>query len=469
MSIRSYIFRQLIIYVLIAASTLAFCYIAADLWYWNIVEDRLGKREYTVTNTIDEYKEAPFELFEEGSITLLLLDDNYEVVYHKGVKRKDELNDISDDISDDARYLHSKSISDGINNITVEENIFGLYYIDEYIDDESEILTGYILKNLSESFIATPKLIATVYTSSLVVITLAIVSLFVYLLINRIYKKVKQSYKLISSNIEKVPYERKPIDLDNIKLSETAQVAETYNTMIDEMNKINDEKANLAESNNRLISNLSHDLKSPLTTLKGYSEMMIGEESDIEKLKTCAEFINNSTIDLDYLVNVLFEQIKMQNADYSLNVESDDINEFLRGICANYYMIFTDKGFSMEVDIPEDKVYLNFDKENLKRVFVNILENCYSHNQEPTQVLVKAQVKDNHYLVSFKDNGVGIPEDAKDKIFEAFYQVDSSRQGNNSGLGLFIAKQIVEKHGGEISYISQKDYRTVFEIRLPLA
>jgi len=132
-------------------------------------------------------------------------------------------------------------------------------------------------------------------------------------------------------------------------------------------------------------------------------------------------------------------------------------------------MIFTDKGFSMEVDIPEDKVYLNFDKENLKRVFVNILENCYSHNQEPTQVLVKAQVKDNHYLVSFKDNGVGIPEDAKDKIFEAFYQVDSSRQGNNSGLGLFIAKQIVEKHGGEISYISQKDYRTVFEIRLPLA
>ena len=122
----------------------------------------------------------------------------------------------------------------------------------------------------------------------------------------------------------------------------------------------------------------------------------------------------------------------------------------------------------MEIQIAEEPFYLDFDALNIRRVYANLLENILSHNSAPTQVQICVQLLPACYQVQIKDNGAGIAAEEQDKIFEPFYQGDISRTKQHSGLGLFVAKQILEKHGASIALECEPAYRTVFTIRFPL-
>ena len=131
-------------------------------------------------------------------------------------------------------------------------------------------------------------------------------------------------------------------------------------------------------------------------------------------------------------------------------------------------MIFDKHGFDVNIEIDESTHIMEFDSTNMKRAFCNLFENCLSHNKVPTKFEVSTFMKNGVYFIQFKDDGIGVAKENKDHIFELFFQGDNSRSKNHGGLGLFVTKQIIEKHGGEITLKSEPDYKTVFEIQFKI-
>lgn len=394
------------------------------------------------------YKEISTDFLNENHLKIEVVDSNLNVIYSKGVNE-----------NSNNKYT-PEEIASLFNFDSFEMNIIYKTFIDDDGNENTIILfqylTGKVLNKLKQMTYG--------YVIVLIVGTILIFLALFILCVKNIYKNIKKDFLFIQNNIAKTPYDRTKINIIEAKLLETRDVAESYNEMLNEMERIKLEKDAITNKNTRLISNLSHDLKSPITTLKGYSEILLNDDVSAEERKEYAKFINNSASDLNEMISILFEQVKFQNSDYKLNLTVGDINTFLRDICANYYMIFDKRGFNIEIAIEEKPHIMNFDNVNLKRAFVNILENCLSHNTIPTDVCVSSKTSYDKYIICIMDNGKGISKNAKDMIFEAFYQEDSSRTSGQSGLGLYVVKQIIEKHGGHISLKTNNDYKTIFEI-----
>lgn len=278
-----------------------------------------------------------------------------------------------------------------------------------------------------------------------------------------------ENLTVIGDSIAKTPHDRSHVDPTQLTLQETQALLLSYNTMLDKLEQMKAENDKLEAQSHRLIANLSHDLKSPMTNLKGYAELLEQEQLSAEEEKLYISRIHSNISTLNSMVELLSEQVKFQYNDYPLKLERRDMNDFLREVCANYYTIFEKQGFQMEIQIAEEAFYLNFDALNMRRVYANLLENILSHNTAPTQVQICTQLLPICYQVQIKDNGAGIAAEDQDKIFEPFYQGDVSRTKQHSGLGLFVVKQILEKHGAAIFLEREPAYRTVFTIRFPLS
>ena len=310
---------------------------------------------------------------------------------------------------------------------------------------------------------------ARLYAAIQIFIDILILLVCICSFIRAIYKPLRENLTVIGDSIAKTPHDRSHVDPSQLMLLETRALLLSYNTMLDELEQAKAENDKLEAQSHRLIANLSHDLKSPMTNLKGYAELLEQEQLSAEEEKLYISRIHSNISTLNSMVELLSEQVKFQYNDYPLKLERRDMNDFLREVCANYYTIFEKQGFQMEIQIAEEAFYLNFDALNMRRVYANLLENILSHNTAPTQVQIYTQLLPTYYQVQIKDNGAGIAVGEQDKIFEPFYQSDISRTKQHSGLGLFVVKQILEKHGAAISLEREPAYRTVFTIRFPLS
>lgn len=394
------------------------------------------------------YKFLDSNKLKENNVTIEVVDENYNIV---------------DTIGAPGNNKHPYSEVEFFKLLNKPSHEFDVKY--KKIEDKGKKYTIVYEQKLTSEQMDEMRTSSLMYDGIFLVCSLLAAVVFMLLFARSVYKPIKEGYSLIQNNISKTPLDKTRVDTSKVYLKETKEVLISYNNMLDEMDKIKKEKEAALNQSNRLISNLSHDLKSPVTILKGYSDILMqGELSREEEIKYFAS-INESANHLGELVNLLFEQVKFQYSDYSLNLTRVDINEFLRSICANFYNIFENKGFEMEINIPEDPYYMDIDIIHMKRTFNNILENCLSHNVTPVPVCISATIENGHYIIKFKDDGIGISKNNKEKIFEPLFQEDVSRSRRHSGLGLSIAKQVIERHGGTIRLVSEKGFKTVFEIK----
>lgn len=438
---------------------LSFILAAAVIFLLRVVTNSIQSVEFeknTYYNTahidLSNYKSINSEDLKKNNASIQVIDDNFKVVYACGVEDKE-------------KEKHPYSKEEIYKLLSKPSHEFDIR-TKNIINDIGEEYTVIYRQKFSTEQMDQLRTITIMYYGVFLICSLATAVVFMLLFARSVYKPIKEGYFLIQNNISKTPLDKTHVDTSNIHLAETREVLYSYNIMLDEMDKIRIEKQSALNQSNRLISNLSHDLKSPVTILKGYSDILLqGELSREDELKYFAS-INESSNHLGELVNLLFEQVKFQYSDYSLDLTKVDLNEFLRSTCANYYSIFEKKGFEMDIDIPEEPYYREIDIIHMKRTFNNILENCLSHNTIPVPVYISASIENGHYVIRFKDNGIGVSDENKEKIFEPLFQVDTSRNNRHSGLGLSIAKQVVERHGGTIRLVSEKGYKTVFEIRL---
>ena len=206
-----------------------------------------------------------------------------------------------------------------------------------------------------------------------------------------------------------------------------------------------------------LVSEISHDLKTPLASVQGYSEMLLSKDVDTQKQREYLQSIYDNSVRSNNILRSLFMYSKLGSAGFKPNTERMDICEYTRQVIAEYIPVFEEKGFGYELEVPENELAVSIDKELFRRVYDNLIENALKYNAAGTKIMIGVEDKESSVEITVADNGTGIPAEYTDKIFLPFFRADkASSNRDGSGLGLAIVRQIVTLHGGDISYTGDK-------------
>jgi two-component system OmpR family sensor kinase len=255
-------------------------------------------------------------------------------------------------------------------------------------------------------------------------------------------------------------------ELDITSPTELARLATSFGVMARRV------KATV-QSQQDLLANVSHDLKTPLTSIQGFSQAMLdGTASDGEAWKRAATIIHNEAGRMRRLVDDLLDLARLEAGEVALAHEPVDMRELLRACAVRFSPQAEGAGVHLEVDAPALLPEVMGDADRLGKVFGNLVDNALKHASDENsggRVVLQAGHQQALVVCSVTDNGPGIPAEDLPRIFERFYQVDKSRvrRASGAGLGLAIAKEIVQAHGGQILAESVEGLGTRFTVRLP--
>lgn len=205
------------------------------------------------------------------------------------------------------------------------------------------------------------------------------------------------------------------------------------------------------EERNILYAHIAHDLKTPMTSIFGYAKALKDKKVEPEQLEMVVDRIYQKAKQADGLLNMLFEYTKLQTNSYQLNKTKVDICAVVRNVVAGQYEAFEDKNIELEIEIPDNNIFVFCDVQQMARAVENLVINAYKHNVAGGHVGVILRKESNGISIAIADNGKNIPVGEIEAIFEPFISLDVSRHlSDGSGLGLAIAKSIIEKHGGKL-------------------
>ena len=222
------------------------------------------------------------------------------------------------------------------------------------------------------------------------------------------------------------------------------------------------------ETNRQLMTSLSHDVRTPLTTLIGYLDaaqkgIVTGKDKD-----DYIETARRKAHDLKEYIDVLFDWFKLNSNEFIMAINTVEAVELTRNILIDWIPIFEDKEIDYCIDIPEQPFRVNLDPDAYMRILNNLIQNVIAHSHaDKIEISLSKQNGDIKILVS--DNGVGIGKEDLKHIFERLYKCDKGRSEKGSGLGLAIAHQLVEKMNGTITAESVQGKGTAFTLIFPLA
>ncbi|EET85491.1 histidine kinase [Clostridium carboxidivorans P7] len=186
----------------------------------------------------------------------------------------------------------------------------------------------------------------------------------------------------------------------------------------------------------------------------------------MKKIKQYLNTIYNKSKRTVSLIENLHEFTKLDNSGFLINKENWDFCEFIRQIVSEYYNEFEEKGFEIEINLPENEIMYEFDKVEMERAISNIISNVLKYNKIGTKAKIELTCDNYEIQLIIADDGIGIDEGLKENIFEPFVRGDKSRYTKGgTGLGLSIANRIVQKHGGSLTIESCKEYKTVFKLK----
>ena len=249
---------------------------------------------------------------------------------------------------------------------------------------------------------------------------------------------------------------------------EIRKLASNINYMAEEINKKILAERNAEKTKADLITNVSHDLRTPLTSIMGYIGLVKDKRYEDEGDRD--EYLNiafNKAEKLKVLIEDLFEYTKLNNDGIKINKIRVNINEFLVQIIEELMPIFEENNLTIVNNTSKEGMYVDLDPDKMMRVFENLLTNAVKYSYKPGEIEVCIFEDKEYTTVSIKNKGQHISKEKVDKLFDRFYRVDESRNANTggSGLGLAIAKNIVELHGGKI-YAECYGENIIFNVRL---
>lgn len=209
---------------------------------------------------------------------------------------------------------------------------------------------------------------------------------------------------------------------------------------------------------NLMLSDIAHDLRTPITTVAGYSKALSDGMVSEDKRQEYLDAIQTKSVRMNDLIQLLFDYVKLDSEGFSLNKQQVDICELVRECGALQYSDVEEAGMELAADIPEEQLILTADKIQLSRVITNLITNAIKHNEKGDRIGLFVERQEDRILVMVADTGRRIPDEKAGHLFEPFSMGDESRNSRGgSGLGLSIAKKIVEMHGYTIKLIQQPD------------
>ena len=241
------------------------------------------------------------------------------------------------------------------------------------------------------------------------------------------------------------------------------------NMLMDRFQSTLEEKQKLESTHKQLISNISHDIRTPLTSLLGFVEVLQNSNTlSSEEQKDYLDIIHSKGLSLYKMIQDFFELSKLEAEDTEILMEKVDLADKAREVLAAFYQDFVMNGITPEIKLPECAVYVQGNSSGLERVLQNLLSNALKYGKDGGVIGVTLREEADRVWMDIWDKGKGIPENDLPLLFNRLYTVEASRNEKmrGSGLGLAIAKQLVEKQNGEITASSAPGINTTFSFYL---
>ncbi|SEF92741.1 His Kinase A (phospho-acceptor) domain-containing protein [Eubacterium ruminantium] len=244
---------------------------------------------------------------------------------------------------------------------------------------------------------------------------------------------------------------------------ETRYLAENYNAVLKKLDTIDGTRQ-------EFVSNVSHELKTPITSMKVLAESI--QQNDSGDIGMYREFMSDIVEELDRetkMINDLLTLVKTDRQNAVMNIEEKNINELLEVIIKRVTPIADTRGVKIIYESYKD-VTAEVDDVKLSLALSNLIENAVKYNVDNGWVKISLNANIKYFYIKVADSGVGIPDDAKDKVFDRFYRVDKarSRDTGGTGLGLAIARNAIVSHDGNIRLYSEQGKGTTFTVRIPI-
>ena len=250
----------------------------------------------------------------------------------------------------------------------------------------------------------------------------------------------------------------------DIKAGELQELADQIEILNGKYKEIRSRYKNNNESLREMIANISHDIRTPLTSLDGYFQLLADPNTDNESRTKYTGIVKNRIESLKDMLEELFTYTKLSGTEYVLDMTETDITELTAETLMSFYDEFTKLGIEPKVEIPEDSLFINGNREALRRIEQNIMKNAYIHG---TSLSVKLFQENGKAVFECSDVFIGnIADIDVNRIFDRFYKADSNRNSKGSGLGLAISKELTERHGGTISASTEDNLFTI-RVELP--
>ena len=249
------------------------------------------------------------------------------------------------------------------------------------------------------------------------------------------------------------------------------KIQDEYAEIVDSVEQATKDLQTVDRSRKEFVSNVSHELKTPLSSIKVLTESLLLQESAPEEVYR--EFLQdiNSEIDrMNNIVNDLLTLVRLEEREKALNLSNFDLIDLIEAVFKRLSPLAQDRGISMVLDTEFTSLEVEADETKLTLAISNLIQNAIKYNKDQGKITVYVKKTIGFALITVEDTGIGIDAEHFDKLFDRFYRVDKARdrQTGGSGLGLSIVRQVVNLHNGEISVESKPGVGSRFTVKLPL-
>lgn len=287
-------------------------------------------------------------------------------------------------------------------------------------------------------------------------------------------KAIQKDLAYINKKMKEFTDERRPLTQQKLLVVTgepgLRELLYAINSLLDRARQSASDYAQTERAMRRMLSNVSHDLKTPLTVIMGYAEVL---DSNVdlpraEQQRMLTQVYKKTTL-VQELIHAFFDLSKLEADDYNLPLSVVDASEVCRQGILVYFDLLSEKGIEVDIHLPEEPAWIYANEEALSRILDNLLSNAIRYGADGKYLgLTLKRVKD-EYQIDVIDHGRGIEKVDQVKVFERMYTMDGARNRRieGSGLGLTIAKRLTERLGGGISLVSIPTQRTCFTVTFP--
>lgn len=304
-----------------------------------------------------------------------------------------------------------------------------------------------------------------------VLLVAAVIILTDVILARKVTKAIMEPLDILKDGTGRIADGDLDWELDYHKPDEFGEVCREFDRMRGQLKESVETRLQYEQYRRELIAGISHDLRTPLTSIKGYAEgLRDGIANTEEKRMRYYDAIHIRALDMEELVENLSLFARLENRQHHYQLEQTDMREYLNDFQEEYKEELRQKQVMLLTEFTAERTQVLLDVQEMRRVFVNLLENSVKYRKDDRSVIrIILENQGDNLEIRVWDDGPGVPEKELEKIFHSFYRVDEARTspGFGSGLGLAIVRQIVEGHGGKIH--AENNRGLVIVIRLPLA